>query len=77
MGNIGTVRTIDSRYVLHGVEIRSPIVRNRTGIKKVGLVEFFHVRGIPSKQIGVGEILLHHLAHLLLALRESMGVRKY
>jgi hypothetical protein len=77
MGNIGTIRTIDSRHVLHGVEIRSPIIRNCTGIKKVGLVEFFHVRGIASKQIGVGEVLLHHLAHLLLALRESMGVRKY
>ena len=73
MRHIGAVGAIDSGHVLHGVEIRAPVFRYRAGIKEIGLVQFFHVRGIPSKQIGVGEILLHHHCSPFFALREVIS----
>ncbi len=69
MCNVRLCWTIGGRHVLHRIKIRTPIIGNRTGIIEVGLVQFFNVRGVTSKQIRVGEVLLHHL--LLTFLRVS------
>ncbi|MNT06893.1 hypothetical protein D3C72_1415760 [compost metagenome] len=60
VGDIPAVRAVDRRNVLHGVEIRAPIVGNRGGVLEVGLVQFFDIRGVTAEEVRVALILLHH-----------------
>jgi hypothetical protein len=54
VGDIGFRGTVDGRHVLHVVEVRAPVVRHGSRIVEVRLVQFFDVRRVASKQIGVG-----------------------
>ena len=64
MRHVRLVAAIDCRHMLHGVEIGAPVVRYRTWVIEIRFVQIFHVRSIPTEQVGVGRKLLHHIAHL-------------
>ncbi len=60
VGDIAGVGAIDSRHVLHRVEVRAPVIGNRGGIFEVGLVQLFYIGGIAAEEVRIALILLHH-----------------
>ncbi|MCY1222428.1 hypothetical protein D9M72_345210 [compost metagenome] len=74
VGDIPAVRAVDGGNVLHGVEVRTPVVGNRGGILEVGFVQFFDIRGVAAEEVRIALVLLHHgTLTILRVCRSSAG----
>ena len=50
----GDLVAIGGGQMLQLVKVGTPLVRNRTRVVEVGLVEFFDVGGVTAKKVGIG-----------------------